>query len=395
MDSKTTDYFATERVTAGDAGYARALARCVERTRALLPQAGLRNPRIGLPDGGKQWIWCEGYDWVMGFFSGQLWLSHQLSGDPVFLGAARARRQQFQWVLDNRRAQDHDIGFLFSLHAVADWKMTGDPVAREMGLAAARILLSRFREEGGYLQAWTPVGPQDRAQARFANGRMIADTMQNLALLHWAHGETGRADFREVAEAHAATTARHLVREDGSSFHSFTFDPASGAPLRGETHQGHADDSCWARGQAWLIHGFAQCHRATGNRAWLDTARKLADRAEALMGAAEVPVWDYALPADGSHPVDSSAGAVMAAGLLLMAEQTEGEEAARWRAFGRRCLDGLLAHCDLTQDPDAQGLLAHGAAFVTAGRRDTMLPYGDYYFMEALMRAQGHDSFFW
>lgn len=49
MDSKTTDYFATERVTAGVAGYARALARCVDRTRALLPQAGLRNPRIACP----------------------------------------------------------------------------------------------------------------------------------------------------------------------------------------------------------------------------------------------------------------------------------------------------------------------------------------------------------
>lgn len=394
MDTKKTDYFASERFVLGDDAFCHALDRCVERTRKLLPRAGLRNPRIGAPDGNR-WLWCHGYDWVMGFFSGQLWLSHQLSGDPVFSGAARARRSQFRWVLDNRRAQDHDIGFLFSLHAVADWKTTGCQEARNMGLAAAQILLSRFREEGGYLQAWSPDGPHDRAQARFANGRMIADTMQNLALLHWAYAETGRADFREVAEAHAATSARHLVRADGTSFHTFTFDPSTGEPLKGETHQGYADDSCWARGQAWLLHGFAQCNKATGNPEWLKVARALATRAEALMGESAVPVWDFALPADGTHPVDSSAGAVMAAGLFLLADATEGKEADHWRAFGRRCLKGLIETCDLTDDPEAQGLLAHGAAFVNSGRSDTMLPYGDYYFMEALMRAQGHSEFFW
>ncbi|SNS16828.1 glycoside hydrolase family 88 protein [Tropicimonas sediminicola] len=395
MDSKSSSYFASDEIAAGNAAYADALGRVVDRTRELLLVAGLRNPRIGEAGGGTRWVWCEGYDWVMGFFSGQLWLSFQLSGDPVFSGAARARRAQFQWVLDNRRAQDHDLGFLFSLHSVADWRMTGDPAAREMALAAARILMSRFREEGGYIQAWSPSGPDDRARSKFANGRMIADTMQNLALLHWAHRETGRQDFREVADGHAATTARYLLREDGTSFHTYVFDPATGEPLRGETHQGYADESCWSRGQAWLLHGFAQCHAATGAAEWLDAARKVAHRTEALMGESAVPVWDFALPADGTHPVDSSAGAVMAAGLLLLASLTEGDEAARWRAFGERCLDGLLASCDLTGDPTAQGLLAHGAAFVHSGRSDTMLPYGDYYFMEALMRAQGHADFFW
>lgn len=394
MDSRHTTYFAAEFRPRGQDAYQDALLRAVSRTRETLAQAGLRNPKIGAD--GNRWVYCaSGYDWVMGFFSGQLWLAHQLAGDPAFAHAARARRPQFARVLKERRLQDHDIGFLFSLHAVADWRMSGDRDARAMALEAARILVSRFREEGQYIQAWTPTGPGDRAQARFAAGRMIADTMQNLALLHWAHGETGRADFREVAEAHAATTAAHLVRPDGTSFHTFLFDPASGEPLRGETHQGHADASCWSRGQAWLIHGFAQCHAATGNPLWLDAARRLADAAERLIGETRVPVWDYALPADGLHPVDSSAGAVMAAGLFLLSDRTEGAEAERWSAFARRCLDGLLADCDLTRDPDALGLLAHGAAFVAAGRSDAMLPYGDYYFIEALMRAQGHTEFFW
>ena len=113
------------------------------------------------------------------------------------------------------------------------------------------------------------------------------------------------------------------------------------------------------------------------------------------MGEDTVPVWDYAVPDRVAAPRDSSAGAIMAAGSLILAELTTGEEAARWRAFGNRLLDGLIDSCDLTTDPDAHGFLAHGAAHVRAGRSDTMLPYGDYFFMEALMRALGHSAFFW
>jgi len=80
---------------------------------------------------------------------------------------------------------------------------------------------------------------------------------------------------------------------------------------------------------------------------------------------------------------------------VSLAAQVPTEEAARWRGFGDRLIDGLLSTCDLTRTPNAQGFLAHGAAHVPAGRCDTMLPYGDYYFMEALMRSLGHKSFFW
>lgn len=391
--SQRTAYFLSESPAAQRPAYQAALERSVGRLRGLLPVAGLRNPKIGQI--GHRWSYCDGPDWVMGFLPGQLWLAHQLTGDPAFAAACRARRPQFRAVLDNRKARDHDLGFMFSLSSVAEFLATGDAVARAMAIEAARALMGRFREEGQYLQAWNPVGPQDRAQARFANGRMIADTIQNLALLHWAHRETGVSDFREVADLHEDTSLRHLVRADDTSFHTFVFDPATGEPLRGETHQGHADDSCWARGQAWLIHGFANCHRLTGRAASLDAACRLAAKAEALIGAAPVPVWDYALSADGTHPVDSSAAAITAAGVLMLADLVPAPEAARWRAFGHRLLDGLLATCDLTQTPEAEGLLAHGAGHVPAGRSDAMLPYGDYYFIEALMRAQGHRDFFW
>nr|WP_321464090.1 glycoside hydrolase family 88 protein [uncultured Cohaesibacter sp.] len=394
MNDVADSYFAQEQHVPREEKLEQVLLRCVDRLRQQMPIHGLRNPKIGTAD--NRWIYCDGPDWVMSFLSGQYWLAYQLTGDAAFRNAVQARRPDFQTVLEHYRYRDHDLGFQFSLHSVADWQLTGDREAREMGLKAAFALLNRFRPEGNYIQAWSPTGPHDRAKAAFANGRMIADTMQNLGLLYWATRETGIHEYHEVAEAHAITCANTLVRSDDTSFHTFLFDPASGEPLRGETHQGYSDQSCWARGQAWLMHGFTQCYVNSGNRAHLDVARRLCAKAEALIGDATLPVWDFNLPDTAEPYIDSSAAAVMASGLLLLSRQDiDPQEAERWHGFAIRLLNGLVDQCDLTRDPQAQGLLAHGAAHVPAGRCDAMLPYGDYYFLEALMRVQGHERFFW
>ncbi|MGF6259014.1 glycoside hydrolase family 88 protein [Ensifer sp. ZNC0028] len=370
-----------------------ALERCIAKLRQTMPTIGLRNPKIGLPD--QTWSYCGPFDWVVSFQAGQLWLALELTGDPCFLNAARARRAVFRDILRHRDAQDHDLGFQFSLSCVAEWLLTGDREARDLALEAAARLLERYRPDARYIQAWNARPIHGGIRAEFVNGRVIVDTMQNLALLHWAHRETGRSDFAEAADGHAETTLKHLVRADDTSFHTFLFDPSSGKPLRGETHQGYADDSCWSRGQAWLIHGYAQCAATTGNPHFADAARRLAAKAEALMGNDDVPVWDYSVPDAKSAPRDSSAGAIMAAGTFILAGLCEPEEAQRWYALGDRLIGGLLDSCDLTGDPKAEGLLAHGAAHASAGYSDAMLPYGDYYFMEALMRSLGHTRFFW
>jgi unsaturated chondroitin disaccharide hydrolase len=369
-----------------------ALIRCVGRLKAAMPIIGLRNPKIGLSD--NSWDYCGPFDWVISFQSGQLWLATSLTGDPAFVVSAQARRQVFRHLLANPSKMDHDLGFQFSLGCVADWKMTGNTDARELALRAAEALSHRFDQCGGYIRAWNSK-PNDPAYSRFAAGRIIADTTQNLALLYWASNETGIASFRDIADAHAQTTIKHLIRADGTSYHTFVFDPATGEPLRGETRQGFADESCWSRGQAWMIHGFAQSYLYTGNPLYREISARLAATAEQLIGDDTVPVWDYKLPAGERTWRDSSAGAIMAAGLYILASISEDSEKRRWLAFADRLLDGLIDTCDLTKTSGALGLLAHGAANVPAGRCDNMLPYGDYYFMEGLMRSLGHDQFYW
>lgn len=370
-----------------------ALERCVARLRATIPVDGLRNPKIGQAD--LSWVYCGASDWVMGFRAGQLWLAYQLSADSVFANSAAARKNALTAVLRCHACQDHDLGFVFSLSCVAEWNMTGNPVARDMALRAAEALRSRFHAGGRYIQAWNPQSPTTPEVSRFVAGRVIADSMENLPLLYWAHRETGNQDFRDVADAHATTVAQYVVREDGTSYHCYLFDPVTGHPLRGETHQGYAHESCWSRGQAWLIHGFAQAYAYTGEKLYLDTVRKLAGKVESMLGEQTVPPWDYLLPPDAEAHRDSSAGAVTAAGLYLLATFTDSDEAGRWRALADRLVDGLLETCDLTKNPAAHGLLDFGAAHVKAGRSRAMLPYGDYFFMEALMRSLGHNQFFW
>lgn len=375
------------------ASHQNTLERCITKLKSGMPIIGLRNPKIGRAD--NTWDYCEPFDWVISFQCGQLWLAAQLSGDPAFVISAQARRQGFRNLLSRPTALDHDLGFQFSLSCVADWKMTGNHDARTLALRAAEALSHRFDQGGGYIKAWCAKA-NDPTRSSFTAGRIIADTMQNLALLYWASSETGIPEFSRIADAHAAVTVKHLVRDDGSSYHTFVFDPATGLPLRGETHQGYATESCWSRGQAWMIHGFAQSYLYTQNPLYRETSARLAASAEALMGDDRVPPWDFRLGDGEKAWRDSSAGSIMAAGLYILASISEEmAEKNRWMAFADRLLDGLIGTCDLTNEPRALGLLAHGASHVRGGRHDNMLPYGDYYFMEALMRSLGHNQFFW
>ncbi len=132
--------------------------------------------------------------------------------------------------------------------------------------------MSRVLEPAGIIQAWGDLS--DPAQ----RGRTIIDSLMNMPLLYWASrgrpGTAGTATPRRGTRASCATTScgpttRRSTRSTGIRRRV--------EPLRGATEQGHADDSCWARGQAWGIYGFALNYRHTGDASLLDAARRCAD----------------------------------------------------------------------------------------------------------------------
>lgn len=354
----------------------------IERVQSNCHAFGLAFPTRGYPE----YTTAPNDHWVASFWPGILWLAYHVTGDADLRAQAEALLPSFAQRLERRVHISHDLGFLYTLSARAERMLTGNKEAREIALWAARELVQRFNPRGGYIQAWQEIGHPDEA------GRMIVDCMMNLPLLYWASEQTGDDSYREVARNHALATRMHLVREDGSTYHTFFFDPDTGQPLAGKTHQGYADESLWSRGQAWAIYGFALTAQWLGDARFLAVTESTADQFLAESPPDSTPLWDLRLPPDAPQHLDSSAGAIAACGLLRLARLTSGED---YFQQAETLVKTLIAECVET-DPNRQGLIRHGAQHVPADETpDGYLIFGDYFFLEALLTLTGQAPDFW
>jgi len=359
-----------------DASLAQA-AECLRRSvRALADPA---NPPVSAEPGGA-WKTAGIYDWRSGFFSGCLWYAYEFTRDETLEAAAvrwTEALEPAQWFKGN-----HDVGFMMFTSFGNGYRITGNPAYRDILLEAARSLSTRFNEKVGSILSWD----QD-SRWKFP---VIIDNMMNLELLFWAAKNGGGEEFRRIAMAHALTTLKNHVRPDGSTFHVVDYDPETGAVRARKTWQGYADDSAWSRGQAWGLYGFTMAYRETTHQVFLETARRIADYFIAHLLDDSVPWWDFHASGIPSEPRDSSAAAIAASGLLELAglvPERAVSETYRMTALSiLRSLSGppyrageglntaILAH--------ATGNKPHGAEI------DISLIYGDYYYIEALLRLK-------
>jgi unsaturated chondroitin disaccharide hydrolase len=323
--------------------------------------------------------------WMAGFWPGMLWLTYCATQDSELRTKAEALLPSFAERLKKRVDMSHDLGFLYTPSARAAWLLTGNRQARDLGLWAAQELGRRFNPHGNYIQAWGEVGEEPEAR------RMIIDCMMNLPLLYWAGEETGDNAYREMAHHHATSTLRYLVRQDGSTYHAFFFNSQTGQPIEGKTCQGYADESLWARGQAWAIYGFALTAQWLDGVDFLAAAQKIADRFLVESPVDSTPLWDLRLPADAPQYLDSSAGAIAACGLLRLARLTGNDD---YRQKAETLVKTLSVEC-LETKPNQQGLLKYGAQHVPEGIANDYLIYGDYFFLEALLILTGQAPDFW
>jgi unsaturated chondroitin disaccharide hydrolase len=177
----------------------------------------------------------------------------------------------------------------------------------------------------------------------------------------------------------------HHVRPDGTTAHVYDFDPDTGVEIGQNTHQGYSPTSCWARGQAWAMYGFATVFRRTGDVRFLETARELCDWFLAHLPADHVPYWDFDAPDTPNDVRDSSAAAIAACGLLDLAESAQ---VAGYRQAALEMLSSLASDYTSRGYPDEEGILLHATGAKPLGKEiDVSLTYGDYYFLEALLRV--------
>lgn len=323
------------------------------------------------------WHCTDDGGWVGGHWVGLQWLAYEFTHDMAFERRARAWASRLAPRQDDRTT--HDLGFLFELSHVLGARITGDPALKPPALIAAKTLSRRFDERGKFFPAWNS-----------QPGRAIIDTMMNLNLLFWATVETGDPLYARQATDHARAALKHLVRGDWSTAHVADFDVTTGAFLRQGTHQGLSATSCWSRGQSWAVYGFANCFGATRDGAFLTAGLNLAQYALRRLPSDHVPYWDYDSPLIPNDARDSSAAAILAAGLLKLSSiDPDRDRSHRWRTKATAILESLW-QCYSSRGTAEPSILVHGTRNKPSGSMDHGLIYGDYYFVEALVRATGN-----
>lgn len=362
-----------------------------EKVREDEGRLGVMFPYVTGPDGSWRTLpashsagysgeaWSHG-NWFCGFWAGLLVASHLHTGNPDFLCWAKERMR-----LIAQRADDpntHDIGFIFWSSAIRLHHLTGEADDAGLAIRAAGRLRARLvaARAGAYISAW---GPHSDARGRASSA---IDTMANIPLLFWAAQHAQDGSFRLAGEAHALSTARTFIREDATLYHAVEYDPASGERVRGYTFQGYGAESSWSRGAGWAVYGYAATAAATGKLAYLEQAVRLAERWLEQLGGSACPPWDFDDPSP--HPAqDSSAAAIMAAALLdIAALHPSTDDRALWRKRAEDLLLGLARTC-LASDPAHRGLLRHGCySMPHKDGTDSAVMFGDYYFVEAIMR---------
>jgi unsaturated chondroitin disaccharide hydrolase len=333
-------------------------------------------------DETSRWLDDGRYDhgnWTAGFSAGVAWLRRLDDGSPPVSPELRALLAG----LPSRAADDttHDLGFLFfPSFAFAQAIGALAPLDAAPARDAADTLAQRFCASGGFIQAF---GALDDPRAA---GTSTIDTMMNLPLLWWA--AAGRPDLENVAHTHAKTSARVFFRDDGSTYHLSRFDPDTGELLRRGTFQGDSDDSCWSRGQAWAISGFAWAYAATRDPELLNAAERAWSYFVARVPADGVVAWDFS---DSSKTAaeDASASAIAALGIAILGHCHP--ESERRSAYGSAASD-LLQRLSRSAvgDGTEDGILLRSSYSLPHGlgvRGAT--PWGDYFYGLALALSTG------
>ena len=329
------------------------------------------------------WKFRERANWLSGFLSGELWNLYDVSKNEQLkkLALVQADNLLAYSTLDNT----HDMGFIFLPSCVKAFQETGEKKYREAALEAAGMLAKRFNQNGNFLRAWGALNDPDKS------GWIIIDTMMNLELLFWAYIQTGKLEYYDIAYKHALTTLKEIVRSNYSSYHVVEFDPLNGKVIAKRTHQGYADESTWARGQAWGIYGFANAYKYTGDERFLLTSTKMADYFLARLPSDLIPVWDLDLNGKDSLR-DASAAAIAASGLFILSEISKTKvDAEKYSSFAMQITASLVNNYLFTKSnrEKEEGLLLHTIYhYHKKWGVNESFPAGDYYLTEAIAKYQ-------
>jgi hypothetical protein len=351
--------------------------------------------------------WTE---WTQGFQFGSAILQYDATGDAAMLDIGRkATVALMASHVSHVGVHDHGFNNVSTYGNLLRLAREGRIDASEWEIAFYELAL----KVSGAVQAarWTEL-PEGLGYIHSFNGphSLFADTMRSLRSLAVGHrlghvlmGERDRK-FSLLGRLiqHADTNARFVVyfgkgRDAydirGRVVHEAVFNVKDGSFRCPSTQQGYSPFSTWTRGLAWVITGYAEQLEFLSTcapeefepyggkkavlRRYLDAARATADFYLAHTPTCGVPYWDtgapglahlgdyLAHPADpynDHEPVDSSAAAIAAQGLIRLGLYLGGKDDAegkRYLAAGLTVTRTLLEEPYLSTSRTHQGLLLH------------------------------------
>ncbi len=317
--------------------------------------------------------------WTSGFYPGSLWLIYKATGDPVIKAEAEKRLQLEEKI--KYYTGNHDIGFMIFCSFGTAYDITKKPEYKEVILTAAESATKRYNTAMQSIQSWNKSAKYE--------GPVIIDNMMNLELLEWAAQNGGSKRYAEIARNHANTTLKNHFRADNSSYHVVDYNPVTGAVLKKVTHQGYADESAWARGQAWGLYGYTLMYRFTKDSKYLDQANKIAafvlDNPQ--LPKDKIPYWDFNAPDIPNAKRDASAGAITASALLELAQYSTGKQKKKYVTAATTMIRSLSQHYKSAPGANNGFILEHSVGHLPGNSEiDVSLTYADYYFLEALDR---------
>ena len=321
-------------------------------------------------------------EWCAGFWPGVLWYDYEYTKDKQVLEEAENFTHSLKF-LSHIPAYDHDLGFLVFCSYGNGYRLTKNPAYKQVILDTADTLATLFNPIVGTILSW----PRE-VEPRNWPHNTIMDNMINLEMLFWAAKNGGNPYLYDIAVSHADKTMKSQFRPDYTSYHVAVYDTITGNLIKGVTHQGYADSTMWARGQAWAIYGYTVVYRETKDPKYLDFVQKVTDVYLDILPEDKVPYWDFDDPSIPNAPRDASAGAVVASALLELSTYLPNGTGKRYKDAAIEMLTSLSSDSYQSGESKPSFLLHSVGHWPNHSEIDASIIYADYYYIEALLRLK-------
>lgn len=337
-----------------------------------------RFPKTFDPKTGKFETSNSGW-WCSGFYPGTLLYLFEETRDTVLYRETLRILKHLEKEQFNKST--HDLGFMMYCSFGNATRLAETHQYNNILINSAKSLSTRFNPKVRAIKSW---------DSKAGDFLVIIDNMMNLELLFWATRITGDSSFYKIAVTHANTTMKNHYRPDYSSWHVINYNAETGDVQQKKTAQGAADESAWARGQAWGLYGWVVMYRETKDKKYLDMANNVANflLKHPNMPADKIPYWDFNASDIPNALKDASTGSIIASALLELSRYADKQKSKEYIATAETIIQTLSSE-QYKAAPGTNGgfILMHGVGHKPAGTEiDVPLTYGDYYFVEAMKR---------